>query len=276
MSETIHPTAVVHRATRIDETVTIGPYAVIEDGVELGSHTIVGPHALIQSGTVTGERCQIGAHAVVGGLPQDLRFDPRTPSGVRLGDGVVLREGVTVNRASKEGAFTEIGTEAFLMACAHVGHDSVVGDHAILANNVMLGGHVEVGAHAFLGGAAAVHQFVRIGESAMVGGVARVTRDVPPFTIMAERDELVGLNLIGLRRRQLGREEIRALKQAYRAVCGPGGQMRERAARYLAAQASLPERVRRFLEFFASGKRGFIQPEIRSAAQVAEATEDKA
>jgi UDP-N-acetylglucosamine acyltransferase len=263
MSDRIHATAVIHSATRLDPSVTVGPYAVIEDGVELGENTVIEAHAIVRSGTVTGPRCQIGNHAVVGGLPQDLHFDPRTPSGVRLGAGVVVREGVTIHRATREGVFTEVGEEVFLMANSHVGHDCTIGAHAIIANNVMLAGFVTIGAHAFLGGGAALHQFIRIGESAMVSGLSRISRDVPPFSMMAERDDLIGLNLVGLKRRGFSRETIKAIKAAYRAVCGEPGNFRERAATYRAQRETPEPAEERFLEFFAGGKRGFIQPARR-------------
>lgn len=265
MSEVIHPTAVVHPATRLGEGVAIGPYAVIEDGVELGDHTVVRSHAVVRAGSVLGAGCVIDSHAVIGGLPQDLHFDPRTPSGVRLGAGVVAREGVTVHRATTEGAFTEVGEGVFLMAQAHIAHDCVVGAHAILANNVMLGGFVQVGEHAFLGGGAAIHQHVRVGESAMVGGGARGSLSVPPFTMMAERDELVGLNLVGLKRRGFSRELIRALKLAFAQLYRERGNIRARAAELLDTPlAEVPE-ASRFLRFFGEGPRGFSRPARRSA-----------
>jgi UDP-N-acetylglucosamine acyltransferase len=261
MSVSIHPTAVIHNATRLAPTVSVGPYAVIEDGVELGEGTVVRAHAVIRSGTITGAHCVIDSHAVVGGLPQDIRFDPKTPSGVRLGDGVQLREGVTVHRATREGVFTEVGAGAFLMANAHVGHDCIVGANAILANNVMLGGFVSVGASAFLGGAAAIHQHVRIGESAMIGGVARCSQDVAPFVMMAERDEVSGLNLVGLKRRGFSRETIRGLKRAFHGVFDGGGNPRKRAAALLEEAWSEEEAVAvQFLQFFLEGKRGFARP----------------
>jgi len=272
MSESIHPTAVVHAATRVPESVAIGPYAVIEDGVELGEHTVIGAHAVIRSGTITGARCRIDSHAVVGGMPQDLHFDPRTPSGVRLGDEVVVREGVTIHRATQAETFTEVETGAFLMAYAHVAHDCRVGAHAVIANNVMLAGFVEIGSFAFLGGGVAIHQFARIGESAMVSGLSRVSRDVPPFVMMAERDELIGLNLVGLKRRGFSRETIKALKLAFRKVCAEPGNFRARAAGYEAAVgAELPAEAQRFLRFFAEGRRGFVQPtrEIKPAEEEA-------
>ncbi|KAF0092979.1 MAG: UDP-N-acetylglucosamine acyltransferase [Puniceicoccaceae bacterium 5H] len=258
-----HSTAVIHEATRIDPSVTIGPYAVIEDGVELGAGCVIEAHAMVRSGSVLGEGCHVFPHAVVGGPPQDLRFDPKTPSGVRLGNRVTVREGVTIHRATQAGQFTWVEDEAFLMAYSHVAHDCRIGPHAILANNVMMGGFVEIGAHAFIGGGAALHQFIRIGESVMVSGVSRLTRDVPPFCLVAERDELSGFNLIGLKRRGFGSEVIRELKKLYRAVYFDGGNPKHYAeAARNDHMAQTPEGTR-FLEFFAGGKRGFVRPERR-------------
>ncbi|MDV7394938.1 acyl-[acyl-carrier-protein]--UDP-N-acetylglucosamine O-acyltransferase, partial [Arthrospira platensis SPKY1] len=136
----------------------------------------MGPHAVLRSGTRIGAHCLIDAHAIIGGPPQDVRFDPAIRSFVILGDKVTVREGVTVHRATSEGAATHIGEGVFLMAYAHVGHDCTVGDHAIVANNVMLAGNVQIGERTFVGGGAAFHQFVRVGESVMVSGMSRVSR----------------------------------------------------------------------------------------------------
>ena len=260
MSDRIHPTAVIHAGACLHASVWVGPYAVIEDGVELGEHTVIGALAIVRRGTVIGRNCQIDSHAVVGGLPQDVHFDPRTPSGVRLGDRVVVREGVTIHRATREGACTEVGDGVFLMANCHIAHDCTVGEHAIIANNVMLAGFVTIGPHAFLGGGAALHQHIRIGESAMISGLSRISRDVPPFSMLAERDELIGLNLVGLKRRGFSRETIQAIKAAYRGVCGEPGNLRERAAAYRLRRSAVDEAEARFLEFFVGGKRGFVQP----------------
>lgn len=260
MSEVIHATAVVHPSTRLGEGVAIGPYAVIEDGVELGDRTIVRSHAVVRAGSILGPGCIVDSHAVVGGLPQDLHFDPRTPSGVRVGEGVTIREGVTIHRATTEGVFTEVGEGVFLMANAHVAHDCVVGAHAILANNVMLGGFVRVGEHAFLGGGAAIHQGVRIGESAMVGGLARVALDIAPFSMMAERNELIGLNLVGLKRRGFGREAIRALKLAFAKLFAETGNLRTRAGELMETSLRDVPEASRFLEFFGEPSRGFARP----------------
>ena len=256
-----HPTAVIHKATRIDETTTIGPYAVIEDGVEIGPRCVIREHAVLRAGTVLGARCHIDAHAVVGGLPQDLSFHPSTPSGVRLGDGVVLRENVTISRATAEGAFTEIGAGSMLMACAHVGHDCRVGEHVILANNVLVAGKVSIGDHVFVGGGAAFHQFVRVGESAMVSGLSRCAIDLPPFCITAERSELIGLNLVGLKRRGFERESIRELKKLYHLVFATEGRPGVLAGGILADGVAVTEEGKRFLRFLTEeSKRGVMRP----------------
>lgn len=264
MEKRHHPTAVIHKATRLAPDVTVGAYAVIEDGVEIGSGSIIREHAIIRSGTVLGEKCVVDAHAVIGGLPQDLGFDPRIPTGVRAGAGATFREGVTVNRATGEGTFTEIGDHAFLMAASHVGHDCRLGAHVILANNVLLGGRVFVSEHAFVGGGAAVHQFVRIGASTMVGGLARVSQDLPPFCMMSERNHLVGLNLVGLQRRGLERATIRELKRLYGLVFSFEGRPGVLAEGALAdGMAESPE-GRAFLEFLsAPGKKGIMRPAPR-------------
>ena len=256
-----HPTAVIHEATRIPDDVTIGAYAVIEDGVELGSGCIIREHAIIRSGTILGQGCVIDAHAVIGGLPQDLSFNPATPSGVRIGDNVTIREGVTVNRATFEGQFTEVGDNCMLMANSHLGHDCKVGRNVILANNVMLAGKVSVGDFTFIGGGTGIHQFCRIGESAMVGGLARVSQDVPPFCMMAERNDLVGLNLIGRKRRGFEREAIKELKKLYHLVFGVEGRPKVLAEGALKDGMATTGIGRQFLEFLAGeSNKGVIRP----------------
>lgn len=256
-----HSTAVIHEATRLAEDVTVGAYAVIEDGVEIGPGTVIREHVIIRSGTIIGKECIVDANSVLGGLPQDLSFDPRIPSGVRIGNNVTLREGCTVNRATEEGQYTEIGNNCYFMATAHVGHDCKLGNNVIIANTVLLAGWVVVGDHAFVSGSAAVHQFCRVGESAMIGGVARVAQDMPPFCIMAERNELVGLNLIGLRRRGFERETIKELKELYRLIYSVKGRPRVLAEAALKDGLAKTDKGRCFLEFMAAeSKKQVMRP----------------
>jgi UDP-N-acetylglucosamine acyltransferase len=237
---------------------SVHPAAIIEDGVQLGAGCTVHAYAVIKRHTVLGDGVTVHAFAVIGGDPQYLKFDPATASGVRVGAGTVIREHVTINRSIHAGQATAVGARCFLMANAHVGHDSVVADDVVLANNVMLGGHVEVGAFTFVGGGTGVHQFARLGEGVMVGGLARVTQDVAPFLLVAERNQVPGFNVVGLRRRGFSRDVIRELKDCYHAVFAPGD-LRAHAAARLAAGVTAAE-ARRFLEFFAAGKRSFARP----------------
>lgn len=239
---------------------SVHPTAIIEDGVQLGTGCVVHPHAIVKRHTVLGDGVVIHAFAVIGGDPQYLKFDPATASGVRIGAGTVIREHATINRSIHAGENTVVGARCFIMAGAHVGHDCLVADDVVLANNVLLAGHVAVGAFAFLGGGAAIHQFCRLGEGVMVGGLARITRDVAPFLMVAERDEVPGFNLVGLRRRGFPRSTVLEIKSCYQAVFA-GGDPRGLAAGRLAVGVQSAE-ARRFLEFFAGGKRGFARPGV--------------
>jgi UDP-N-acetylglucosamine acyltransferase len=237
---------------------SIHPTAIIEEGAQLGAGCTIHAHAIIRKHAVLGAGVVVHPFAVVGGDPQYLKFDPATVSGVTLGAGTVVREHVTVNRSIHAGKNTVIGARCFLMANAHAGHDCIVADDVVLANNVMLAGHVEVGSFTFVGGGAGIHQFVRIGEGAMVGGLTRLTKDVAPFLMVAERDEVPGFNVVGLKRRGFSRDTIRELKDSFRAVFAAGDPRKHAAARLAAGVASAE--ARRFLEFFATGKRGFARP----------------
>jgi UDP-N-acetylglucosamine acyltransferase len=244
----------------LDPSVHIGPYAVIEAGVTVGPRTVIGAHAVLRSGAEIGADCAIDCHAVIAGPPQDRKFDPALVSGVRLGDGVIVREGVTIHRSTRAHGFTEIGAGAFLMANSHVAHDCQVGAGAVLANGVLLAGHVEIGPHAFLGGNAALHQFTRVGESAIVSGLTGISRDVPPFCMVAGRDDLIGLNLVALKRRGFDRAAIHLLKACYHAVFpANGGNPRALAAAALAGLPDGDNPARTFLAFFQSGRRGFVR-----------------
>ena len=256
----IHPTAVVAPSVALPAGTRIGAFAVVEAGVVLGEGCTIGEHAVVRSGCELGPGVVIDSFAVVGGAAQ-MRGDVPLGGRVRIGARSVLREGVTVNRPTKAEGVTSVGADCMLMANSHVGHDCVVGDGVTLANNVMLAGHVYVGGGTFLGGGAGVHQFVRIGQGVMVGGNASISYDVPPFAIAAERNQIHGLNVVGLRRSKMPHEQVVDLKRCYHSVyCGPGD-LRARVRALLAERVCCADTPgRRFLEFFAGGKRGFCRP----------------
>jgi UDP-N-acetylglucosamine acyltransferase len=254
-----------HRAAARTATKTfshmsqIHPTAIVEEGAEIGRDCTIHAYAIVRRGTVLGERVTVHPFAVVGGDPQDLHFDPATESGVRIGSGTTIREHVTVSRSTKAGTSTTIGENCFLMASSHVAHDCQVGSNVVVANAVLLAGHVHVGDNCFLGGNAMFHQFVRVGEGAIVSGGSRIAQDIPPFAMAAERNEVIGFNLIGLKRRGVARESIRELKDAFRVVYFTPGNIREVAAKALGGEQFRTAEARRFLEFFVSGKRGFAR-----------------
>src|SRR5579863_7407608 len=249
---------------------SIHPTAVVEAGAQLGEGCVLHQGAIVKAGAVLGDRVVVHPYAVVGGDPQVLRFDPATPTGTRVGAGTVVREYVTINRSTEKGGFTVVGSDCLLMACSHVAHDSVVGDHAVIANNVLIAGHVAIGDYAVLGGGSAYHQFTRVGEGAILGGLSRITLDIPPFIMAAERDEVAGLNLIGLRRRNVPREAIREVKEAFRLVYSTQGNIREIAGRALSSGEFKSAEAGRFLTFITGGTRG-----IARAARLAPAAEDE-
>jgi UDP-N-acetylglucosamine acyltransferase len=233
--------------------------AIVEDGAQLGADCEIMAHAIVTRHVTLGERVVVHPFAVIGGDPQYLKFARDTDTGVRIGAGCVIREHVTINRSIHAGKFTAIGDNCFFMAASHVAHDCEVGNDVVFANAALLAGHVAVGDHSFLGGGAAIHQFCRIGESVMVAGHASITRDVPHFTMVAERDDVIGFNVVGLRRRGFSRAAIAELKAAFRDVYFTPGNIRDVAAQRLAAHAFETPEARRFLEFFSAGKRSFAR-----------------
>jgi len=249
--------------------VNVHPTAIIEDGAELGAGCVVHAYAIVTRHVVLGDGVVVHPHAVVGGNPQDLRFDTSLASGVRIGARTVIREHVTIHRATKPAGWTEVGADCFLMIGCHIAHDCRLADRVIVANNVLFAGHIQVGEGAFIGGGAVMHQFSRIGEGAMVGGASRVSQDVPPFSMVTERDEIIGLNVVGLRRRGLPRTTLEELKRAFREINVPVGSMREIAAAALASGAYQSDEARRYLEFFGAGKRGIARAR-RNIASVAD------
>ena len=188
---------------------TIHPTALVEPGAQLGADCEIMAYAVVTKHCVLGDRVVVHPFAVLGGDPQYLKFDRASATGVRIGAGSVIREHVTVNRSIYPGKATTIGENCFMMAASHAAHDCEVGNNVVFANAALLAGHVSVGDHTFLGGGAAVHQFCRIGEGVMIAGHASITRDVPHYTMTAERDEVIGLNVVGLKRRGAARAASR-------------------------------------------------------------------
>lgn len=210
--------ASVHPEAKIGNNVTIEPFATIYKDVEIGDGCWIGPNAVIMDGARIGKNCRIFPGAVVSAVPQDLKFAGEITT-AEIGDNTTLRECVTVNRGTNAKMKTIIGSNCLLMAYVHVAHDCILGNNIIIANSVNLAGEVEVGNFVGIGGVAAVRQFVRIGEHAFISGYSQVRKDVPPF-VRAAREPLsyVGINSVGLRRKNFTNETIYSIQEMYRII----------------------------------------------------------
>lgn len=211
----ISPLASVHPNAKIGNNVTIEPFAVVHDNVIIGDDTHIMSNSVIMSHSRIGKGCRIFPGAVIGAIPQDLKYTGEETT-VEIGDYSTIREGVTVNRGTKDKWKTVIGTHCLLMAYSHVAHDCIVGNHVILANGVQLAGHVEVGDFAIIGGLCGVQQFTRIGKHAYIGGQTAIRKDVPPF-VKAAREPIsyMGINVVGLHRRNFPHHQIESISQIY-------------------------------------------------------------
>ncbi len=217
MNSLIHPSAVIAADAVLGEHVTVAPFAVIESGVEIGAHCQIGAHAVVQRYVKMGSGNVVHPHAVLGGLPQDTRFDAQTVSWLEIGDNNQFREGFTAHRASVANAQTRIGSNCFFMNNSHVAHDCIIGNHTIFANNVAIGGFVEVGDNVFMGGSVVAHQFCRIGSFAIVQGTTGLNMDVIPFTLIAGYPaKHYRLNTIGLKRAGIVGDRYQVLSDAFR------------------------------------------------------------
>lgn len=252
----IHPTAIVHAKAELGIGVQIGPYAIIGEDVRVGDSTEIGAHVVLEGRLEIGARCRVFAGAIIGFPPQDLKYKPGTPSGVRIGADSVIREHATIHRSSLEEGWTVIGGGCFIMASSHVAHDCQIGNEVILTNYTGLTGYVEVGDRVTISGLTGVHQFVRIGTLAYVGGCSRLTQDVPPYFIVEGNPaEARGVNVVGLRRAgvpaSVRLELQRAFKLLYRS-----GHTPNRALEHIRAELTPDEHINRLVDFIASSKRG--------------------
>jgi UDP-N-acetylglucosamine acyltransferase len=217
----IHPSAVISDEAELADDVEVGPYVVLEGRVRIGRGCVLKPMAHLVGPLTMGQGNQVFTGAVLGEAPQHLHYAGE-PTSLEIGDCNTFREHVTVSRGTAASGKTRIGSHNYFMASSHVGHDCVVGDRCILANSALLGGHCEIGDRVFLSGNAAVHQFCRVGRLAMLGGCSVTTRDIPPFIMQQYIDNVVAVNVVGMRRAGMGTEEINAVRQAFRILFHEG------------------------------------------------------
>ncbi len=250
----ISPLAIIEDGAVIGENVEIAPHCFISAQATIGDGTTIAHGACIYGKTTIGKNNRIFSHAVLGSIPQDLKFHGEEVELV-IGDNNTIREFTLFNPGTEGGgSITKVGNNNLFMGYVHLGHDVIIGDNCILANAATLAGHVEMGNGAVIGGMTPIHQFVKIGDFAMVGGASALSQDVPPYC-MAEgnRATLRGLNLTGLRR-HLERDDINALKSAYKELFELGRPLQDVALELL--ESTDNRYVKNLCEFISNTKRG--------------------
>lgn len=250
----IHPSAIIHPRVKLSANIKIGPYAVIDEHVEIGPDCEVGPHVYITGHTRIGPGNRLHAGAVIGDLPQDLRFEGG-PTGVQIGSNNVIREHVTIHRSNNPDEPTTIGSHCLFMAASHVGHNSHVGDHVIMANGALLAGHVSVADRAFISATCMIHQFVRVGTLALMQGGSGASKDLPPYTLAHGNNTVSGLNIVGLRRAGIPSQDRLELKRVYHLIFRSGKKFA--AALEEAREQAESSSARHLLDFLSTGTRGF-------------------
>lgn len=259
----LHPTAIVDPAAELAEGVVIGPMSVVGAGVRLGPGTVVIGQAWLEGPTTLGARNRIYPGVRLGFAPQSVSYDPARPGeGLVVGDDNVLREGVTVHRAMTDEGPTRIGSGCFLMTNTHVGHDARLGDRVILATGAVIGGHAVVEDRVNVGGNTAVHQFVRLGEGAMLSGGVATSQDVPPWFMLTAINFAPGVNLIGMRRSGMARDDIDHVRWIHR-LAAREGLLPRRLFERLRERADVPI-VARYLAWFEASERGWATARARA------------
>jgi UDP-N-acetylglucosamine acyltransferase len=250
--------AVVDPAANLGDDVEVGPYAVISAKVSIGARSTIQSHAVIEGEVLMDERNVIGHAAIIGAPPQDLSFSPERQTRIEIGSDNVIREHCTIHRGSADGSATKIGSNNFLMAGAHVGHNCEIGNNVIIANNCLLGGYVRVDDGAFLGGGCVFHQHMCVGRLAITQGASAFSKDIPPFAIAAERNYVFGLNIVGLRRAGFSAKDRDEIKAAFKLIYLSDLNISQAIGKSAAMKPGWA--AREFLDFVANAKKRGICP----------------
>ena len=251
----IHKTAIIEEGAILGDNITIGAFTIIEKDVKIGDGTVIDSHTLIAGKTTIGKNNHIFSHASIGTIPQDLKFNGEDVELI-IGDNNKIREYTLFNPGTiGGGSITKIGDNNLFMGYVHVAHDCIIGSNCIFANGATLAGHVECADFVVVGGLTPIHQFCKIGTQAMIGGASAVAQDIPPFCL-AEGNKAVlrGLNLTGLRRRFENREDIDAVKHAYKELFESGKPLQEVAKELLETDEN--KYVKELALFVVDTKRG--------------------
>ncbi|MEA1882360.1 MAG: acyl-ACP--UDP-N-acetylglucosamine O-acyltransferase [Candidatus Marinimicrobia bacterium] len=253
----MHPTSIISTKAELGQNISVGAYTVIEEDVTIGDGTSIGNHNTICKGVTIGSDCIIYHNCSIGEAPQDLKYGGEETQAI-IGNNVIIRESVTINRGTIAYGKTKVGNNVLLMACVHVAHDCIVGDNSIMANLATLGGHVELGEWVILGGAVMVHQFTKVGAHSFVGGGFRIVQDIPPYIIAAgEPLRFAGINKIGLQRRGFSDETRVLIKNAYRTYF-MSKINRSDALKKIKSELPATDEINAIVKFIKSSERGII------------------
>ena len=259
MATEIHAMAIVDKNASLDEGVSIGPFCIIGSGARIGRGTKLISNVIIEGKTEIGEGCTIYPFTSIGLPPQDIKYKGEE-TGVQIGNNNIIREYVTIHRASVGGqGVTTIGNSCFLLAYVHVAHDCRIGNNVVLVNLATLAGHVIVEDYAYVGGLVAVHQFTRIGAYTMVGGFSGIGQDIPPYTMASgPRAKLFGLNTVGLKRHGFSDTTIAELKKAYKILFREKRTLKD-AIKKVQTELPYTDEIRHLIGFIEKNKRGICR-----------------
>jgi len=255
----IHPTAIISEQAKLGTNVSVGPFTIIEDDVIIYDNTEIHSHVFIARGSEIGESCRIFKGAVIGNTPQDLKFI-EAPTRTIIGKNNTIREYVTIHKGTTATGITSTGENCLLMAYTHIAHDCHIGKNVIFANSTQLGGHVTIQDWSILGGGTLVHQFSSIGCHTMIQGGSKVSKDVPPYTLVGKEPlKVEGLNKIGLRRRGFSQEQIQEIEEFYRTVFYSGLNNTDGIRAYCNASTELTPEVKICIDFITNSQRGVVR-----------------
>lgn len=264
----IHPTAIIAKEAKIHDSVEIGPYSVIGPDVEIKENTYIGPHVIIDGKTEIGPNCKLIASCSIGLPPQDISYKGEN-TGVKIGEGTVIREFVTIHRAVKEG-FTIIGNNCYLMNYVHIGHNVQLGNNVIMANAATLAGYVIVENYVFISALSVIHQHCRVGESAMIGGMTGSRLDLPPYFIAnGIPAKIKGINRVGLRRRNIKPENRTELSKAYKLLY-QSDLNTTNALQKIESELIQFEEIKKLVTFFKTSKRGVVGKDLGNEENLTE------
>jgi len=249
--------SVISKKAQIGKNVSIGPYCIIEDNVIIGDNTKIDSHTIIKEYTEVGENCNIFSHCVIGGVPQDKKYNGEK-SKLVIGNNNTIREFCTLNRGTEESGITKVGNNCLFMAYVHIAHDCYLKNDIILANGVQLGGHVTIDNYGIVGGMTPVHQFCKIGMHSFIGGGLRVVQDVPPYIIAnGEPLKFSGINILGLRRRKFSSTQRENIKKAYKLIYNSNYNISQ-ATEKIKNTFNIDDSINDILDFIKSSSRGLI------------------